>query len=309
MKFIFSAASDPDCARALALAALLERDPERKVAATLALRRAVGEAGGLAVGASATTATAATIATIATTATTATTATSRRGVPRIDPLRSIDEPSGLPGRPDAPVLVAPRLLVKRSVHTVIGRVVLLHALAHIEFNAINLALDAVWRFEGMPVDYYRDWLGVAAEEAYHFSLLTAHLATLGHRYGDFPAHDGLWEMVEKTRGDVLARMALVPRTLEARGLDAAPPMRARLAQAGDEAAAAILDIILRDEIGHVAVGNRWYRYLCAQRHVDPNAIYPSLVEQYRAPRLKGPFNFEARRAAGFDEAELAALGL
>jgi uncharacterized ferritin-like protein (DUF455 family) len=285
MKFIFSAASDPDCARSRALAALLERDPERKVAATGALRLALGEAGGLAADASGT------------------------SVLRIDPARSIEEPPGLPGRPDAPVLVAPRQLVKRSVHTVIGRAVLLHALAHIEFNAINLALDAVWRFEGMPERYYHEWLGVAAEEAGHFSLLTAHLATLGHRYGDFPAHDGLWEMVEKTRDDGLARMALVPRTLEARGLDAAPPMRARLAQAGDDAAAAILDIILRDEIGHVAVGNRWYRYLCAQRQLDPNAIYPSLVERYRAPKLKGPFNFEARRAAGFDEAELAALGL
>ncbi|WP_246257126.1 ferritin-like domain-containing protein [Pararobbsia alpina] len=285
MKFIFTTASDPDCARSLALAALLERDPERKVAATLALRQAVGEEGDLAL------------------------ERSRTGGPHIDPLRSIVEPPDLPGRPDAPVLVAPKHLVKRSVHTVIGRVVLLHALAHIEFNAINLALDAVWRFEGMPAAYYHEWLRVAAEEAYHYSLLTAHLATLGHRYGDFPAHDGLWEMVEKTRGDVLARMALVPRTLEARGLDAAPPMRARLAQAGDEAAAAILDIILRDEIGHVAVGNRWYRYLCAQRQLDPNAIYPSLVERYRAPKLKGPFNFEARRAAGFDESELAALGL
>lgn len=226
---------------------------------------------------------------------------------RIDPARLLAEAAGLPGRPDVPGLVAPRHLVKRSVHTAIGRAVLLHALAHIEFNAINLALDAVWRFVGMPTDYYLDWLRVAAEEAYHFNLLSAHLATLGHRYGDFPAHDGLWEMVEKTRGDVLARMALVPRTLEARGLDAAPPMRARLAQAGDEAAAAILDIILRDEIGHVAVGNRWYRHLCAQQGLDPNAIYPSLVERYRAPKLKGPFNFAARRAAGFDEAELAAL--
>jgi uncharacterized ferritin-like protein (DUF455 family) len=278
MKFIFSAGFDPACARSLALSALLERDPARKVAATLALRQAVDGIPG-------------------------------HGSPVVDPLRAIEEPPGLPGRPDTPELVAPRLLVKRSVHTVIGRVVLLHALAHIEFNAINLALDAVWRFEGMPEDYYREWLGVAAEEACHFGLLTEHLATLGHRYGDFPAHDGLWEMVEKTRGDVLARMALVPRTLEARGLDAAPPMRARLAQAGDTVAASILDIILRDEIGHVAVGNRWYRYLCAQRQLDPNAIYPSLVERYRAPKLKGPFNFEARRAAGFDEAELAALGL
>jgi uncharacterized ferritin-like protein (DUF455 family) len=273
MEFIFNPVFDPSCARSLALGALLERDPQRKVETTLALRGAVDSGAG----------------------------------PRIDPSRVLDEPPGLPGRPGAPELVAPRLLVKRSVHTEIGRAVLLHALAHIEFNAINLALDAIWRFGQMPDDYYREWLKVAAEEAYHFSLLSTHLASLGHRYGDFPAHDGLWEMVEKTRGDVLARMALVPRTLEARGLDAAPPMRARLAQAGDDAAAAILDIILRDEVGHVAIGNHWYRHLCAQQQLDPNAIYPSLVERYRAPKLKGPFNFEARRAAGFDEAELAAL--
>jgi uncharacterized ferritin-like protein (DUF455 family) len=310
MKFIFSAPSVPDCARSLALAALLERDPQRKVEATLALRRAVVGAEGMPVAVHEASPSRGDEAGIdmSRVGSQGSGEIEHHGL-RIDPLRSIPEPSGLPGRPDIPELVAPRLLVKRSVHTDIGRAVLLHALAHIEFNAINLALDAVWRFEGMPERYYHDWLGVAAEEAFHFSLLTAHLATLGRRYGDFPAHDGLWEMVEKTRGDVLARMALVPRTLEARGLDAAPPMRARLAQAGDGAAAAILDIILRDEIGHVAVGNRWYRYLCAQRQLDPNAIYPSLVERYRAPKLKGPFNFEARRAAGFDEAELSALGL
>ncbi|HTJ93004.1 MAG TPA: ferritin-like domain-containing protein [Pararobbsia sp.] len=225
----------------------------------------------------------------------------------IDPAADIHERAGLPGRPLRPELVAPRGLDKRSVHTQIGRAVLLHALAHIEFNAINLALDAVWRFGGMPEAYYRDWLRVAAEEAYHFSLLREHLGSMGCTYGDFPAHNGLWEMVEKTRGDVLARMALVPRTLEARGLDAAPPMRAKLAQAGDQVAAGILDIILRDEIGHVAVGNRWYRHLCAERGVDPNAIYPDLVRQYKAPELKGPFNFDARRLAGFDDAELDAL--
>ena len=183
----------------------------------------------------------------------------------------------------------------------------LHALAHIEFNAINLALDAVWRFPGMPTAFYEDWLRVAAEEALHFSLLTDHLKTLDAAYGDLPAHDGLWEMAERTRGDVLARMALVPRTLEARGLDAAPPIRRRLADAGDQRAAEILDVILRDEIGHVAVGNRWYRHLCLQRSLDPVAAYADLAQRYRAPRLRGPFNLEGRRLAGFDDAELQAL--
>jgi uncharacterized ferritin-like protein (DUF455 family) len=189
--------------------------------------------------------------------------------------------------------------------TVEGRAMLVHALAHIEFNAVNLALDALWRFPGMPAQYYSDWLRVAKEEAFHFSMLSAHLQVLGHAYGDFPAHDSLWEMVEKTREDILARMALVPRTLEARGLDAIPPLRAKLAQAGDMAAAEILDIILRDEIGHVEIGNRWYGYLCQQRGLELRATYDALAARYEAPVLKGPFNIEARRLAGFTETELS----
>ena len=225
----------------------------------------------------------------------------------IDTARKFEQPHDIPGRPLQPTLVAPRRLARRSVRNAAGRAALLHALAHIEFNAINLALDAIWRFADMPEEFYRDWLKVAAEEAHHFSLLARRLAEMGSCYGAFAAHDGLWEMAEKTRGDVLARMALVPRTLEARGLDAAPPMRAGLAEAGDAASAAILDIILRDEVGHVLVGNRWYRWLCNVARLDPVATYPRLVDEYGAPRLKGPFNLAARRAAGFDEAELDAL--
>lgn len=219
----------------------------------------------------------------------------------------VDEPPSLPGRPARPMLVEPRQLRHRGMQTEAGRAVLLHALAHIEFNAINLALDAVWRFSGMPQAYYADWLRVAAEEAHHFGLLQARLAEFGHAYGDFPAHDGLWDMCERTRDDVLARMALVPRTLEARGLDASPPIRARLLQAGDTASAGILDVILRDEIGHVRIGNRWFRHVCASRNVEPHETYARLAAQYHAPRLRGPFNFDARRDAGFDEDELAAL--
>lgn len=215
----------------------------------------------------------------------------------------------IPGRPEKPELISPKFVKQRSMHTEEGRAATIHALAHIEFNAINLALDAIWRFAGMPDDYYADWLKVAGEEALHFSLLSDHLQKLGWRYGDFPAHNSLWEMAEKTSEDVLARMALVPRTLEARGLDASPPMRAKLAQAGDHAAAAILDIILRDEIGHVAIGNRWYNMLCAQRDLDPVALYPQLAQQYKAPVLRGPFNLQARRDAGFSDAELAALNV
>lgn len=214
---------------------------------------------------------------------------------------------GIPGRPERPELVPPVAVKHRSMRTAEGRAALIHALAHIEFNAINLALDAIWRFPGMPSDYYADWLRVAAEEALHFSLLASHLRTLGYAYGDFAAHNSLWEMADKTKGDILARIALVPRTLEARGLDASPPVRAKLAQAGDIAAAEILDIILRDEIGHVAVGNRWYAWLCLARGLDPVAAYAELAAQYKAPPLRGPFNLEARRAAGFSEEELAAL--
>jgi uncharacterized ferritin-like protein (DUF455 family) len=222
-----------------------------------------------------------------------------------DPAAVLEPARAIPGRPQKPELVPPRLVGRRSMATMEGRAMLVHALAHIEFNAINLALDAIWRFRGMPDEYYADWLKVASEEAYHFSLLSDHLAVLGHAYGDFPGHDSLWEMVEKTRGDILARMALVPRTLEARGLDAIPPLRAKLAQAGDLAAAQILDIILRDEVGHVEIGNRWYLGQCAERGLEPVETYEALALHYKAPVLKGPFNLEARRRAGFTEAELA----
>jgi uncharacterized ferritin-like protein (DUF455 family) len=259
--------------RAGALNSLLETDPRRKCDGVAALARAHAQ-----------------------------------GALALDAGAMLEAADGIPGRPAKPELVPPRLVGRRSMATPEGRAMLVHALAHIEFNAINLALDAVWRFPGMPDDYYSDWLRVASEEAYHFSLLDAHLATLGHGYGDFPGHDSLWEMVEKTRGDILARMALVPRTLEARGLDAIPPLRAKLAQAGDLAAAQILDIILRDEVGHVEIGNRWYLGLCAQRGLEPIGTYEALAVHHKAPVLKGPFNLEARRRAGFTEEELARFG-
>ena len=235
----------------------------------------------------------------------------RDGMLTLDPglaLQPDPAAAPIPGRPQRPLLVAPLSVPRRSMANVEGRAVLLHALAHIEFNAINLALDALWRFAEMPPSYYTDWLQVAAEEALHFSLLQAHLVSQGFAYGDFPAHDSLWELAERTQHDVLARIALVPRTMEARGLDASPPMRAKLAQAGDVAAAEILDIILRDEIGHVAVGNRWFAWLCARRGLDPLTTYADLVSRFRAPVPRGPFNLAARRAAGFTDAELAALG-
>ena len=213
----------------------------------------------------------------------------------------------IPGRPLRPELVSPIAVKKRSMRTDEGRATLIHALTHIEFNAINLALDAIWRFANMPSQYYVDWLRVAAEEADHFSLLNSHLASFGYAYGSFPGHNALWEMVERTKDDVLARMALVPRTMEARGLDATPALRGKLAQAGDQKAAEILDIILRDEIGHVAIGNTWFNWLCTQRLLNPIETFYQLCLQYKAPTLKPPFNLNARRKAGFTEEELSLL--
>jgi uncharacterized ferritin-like protein (DUF455 family) len=216
----------------------------------------------------------------------------------------------VPGRPQRPELIHPSKVPRRSPFTPAGLAALLHAIAHIEFNAINLALDAAWRFDGMPRQYYLDWLRVAGEEAYHFSMLRDHLQSLGMQYGDLPGHDNLWAMVERTKDDVLARMALVPRTLEARGLDATPQIQDKLRKVGTPAAlraVEILDIILRDEIGHVAIGNQWYRWLCEREGLDPVAHYKLLAERYDAPKLYPPFNDAARRKAGFTDIELARL--
>ncbi len=225
----------------------------------------------------------------------------------LDTVTALHPPATLPGRPSLPRLVDPAQVPRRTPFTPAGRAALLHAVAHIEFNAINLALDAIWRFPGLPPAFYHQWQRVAAEESLHFTLLAQHLASFGHAYGDFDAHDGLWAMCDKTAADAVARMALVPRTLEARGLDATPPMREKFARAGDIRAVEILDIILRDEIGHVAVGNHWYHWLCERDGLDPVAHYAVLAARHGAPRLKGPFNLTARRAAGFSEDELRAL--
>ena len=219
----------------------------------------------------------------------------------------LPDPGGLPGRPARPVLRPAREVPSRSPFTPEGRAALIHAIAHIEFNAINLALDAAFRFTGMPPAFHADWLRVASEEALHFSLLREHLNSLGHDYGDFDAHDGLWQMTQRTAGDVVARMALVPRTLEARGLDATPPLQAKFARAGDPRAVEILDIILRDEVGHVAIGNHWYRWLCQRDGLDPIAHYAVLTERHQAPKVRPPFNLEARAAAGFSPEEIAYL--
>lgn len=216
-------------------------------------------------------------------------------------------PHDFAGRPERPLLVPPNQLAKRTLRDREGHGALIHALAHIEFNAINLALDAVCRYPGLPAEFYRDWLQVAAEEAYHFGLLREHLRTLGYDYGDFPAHDGLMQMARDTAADPLARMALVPRLLEARGLDATPDIQYKLRSHGDAEGAAILDIILRDEIGHVAAGDRWFRHFCGLRDLDAEVAYRALLERYRAPKLRRPINTEARLQAGFSAEELDTL--
>ncbi len=212
-----------------------------------------------------------------------------------------------PGRPERPLLVPPNQVARRQLSTLDGRVALVHSIAHIEFNAVNLALDAVYRFHGMPEAYYGDWLKVAAEEACHFTLLAGRLAELGASYGDVSAHNGLWEMAVKTGHDVLVRMALVPRILEARGLDVTPGIQKRLRQCGDTVTADLLDIILCDEIGHVAIGNHWYRQLCEQRGLEPVDTFRHLYREYGAPMISQDLNRDARRRAGFDEIELQLL--
>ena len=213
----------------------------------------------------------------------------------------------MPGRPARPRLVSARELSRRGLGSPEGRAAFIHSITHIEFNAIDLAWDAVYRFRGLPDAFYADWVGVAADEARHFRLLRERLQSLGHDYGDFDAHNGLWEMAEKTAHDGLARMALVPRVLEARGLDVTPGMIVKLRALGDEATADILEVILCEEVAHVAAGSRWFRWYCERAGLEPRSTFHALLLKYAGPALRGPFNHEARLLAGFDADEIAAL--
>jgi len=216
-------------------------------------------------------------------------------------------PIGPPGRPARPELVDAAKVPRRRLGSAGGRAALVHAVAHIEFNAINLALDAVYRFRGMPPAYYADWLSVAADEARHFQLLRDRLQDLGMAYGDLPAHNGLWEMAEKTADSCLARMALVPRVLEARGLDVTPGMIVRLQAAGDRRTAALLEVILDEEVRHVAIGTHWFRHCCAQQGLEPVSTFLELLKSRYGGAPRGPFNLEARYAAGFAREEMEAF--
>ena len=217
------------------------------------------------------------------------------------------EPIRFPGRPERPNLVLPKFVAKRGLGSNEGRAAFLHAIAHIELNAVDLAWDAVYRFRDLPALFAEDFVRTADDEARHYIMLAERLVELGHAYGDFDAHNGLWEMAEKTAHSALARMALVPRVLEARGLDVAPPMIERLRGVGDEKSSAILEIILREEVAHVAAGSHWFRWLCERDGLAPWPTFAGLVRAYGAKAVRGPFNLDARRRAGFDDEEIAGL--
>lgn len=229
----------------------------------------------------------------------------RDGLYTRDPCAVVSVPDA--GRPSKPELVAPKDVPRRRMGTIEGLQAMLHAIAHIEFNAMNLSLDAAYRFQNMPEEFYRDWIRVAKEEAYHFSLIEGRLRELGAQYGDFPAHAGLWEACVETEYDVMVRMALVPRVMEARGLDVTPQIQEKLRQVGEERTARLLDIIYRDEHGHVAIGSHWFKYCCENRNLNYRETFAELLTGYLRNKIKGPFNMQARLQAGFDDLEMAML--
>ncbi len=216
-------------------------------------------------------------------------------------------PPRRPARPSRPILAAPGQVARRRLNTEKGRAALLHAIAHIELNAIDLAFDLAARFAGdvaaAGLDacaFVRDWFEVGADEARHFALLEARLRELGESYGDFPAHDGLWAAAEATRDDVLARLAVAPMVLEARGLDVTPAMIDRLERAGDSTSGAALKVIYAEEIDHVRKGAHWFNAICAVRGLPPEGTFQSLVRERFAGKLKPPFNAPARTEAGLE---------
>ena len=209
-----------------------------------------------------------------------------------------------PGRPQKPKLVPPRLLPRRSVHTAEGQAAMLHAIAHIEFTAINLALDALYRFRDLPQAYYDDWLKVASEEAYHFQLVDDYLRSHGYAYGGFDAHDGLWDAALQTKDSVLLRMAIIPRGMEARGLDATPGIMKKFKKIGDVEVERILNIILRDEIGHVQIGTRWFNYICDKNQLPRQQTFEDIMQRFVQGKVKLPLHRVARKSAGFTDAEL-----
>lgn len=228
--------------------------------------------------------------------------TARRWFSRSLSLRSpLDSPvADRPGRPEKPELLPPSMIGKRNLNSVKSRIALLHALAHIELNATDLALDIVARFvtESMPQSFFDGWMQVAFEEAKHFLLVRGRLRDLGADYGDLPAHDGLWQAAHDTRNDLTARLAVVPLILEARGLDVTPSLQAKMRKTGDHETAAVLDIIYHDEKKHVAIGAKWFRFLCHRQKRNPADAFRQLVRANFRGQVKAPFNDMARAEAG-----------
>jgi len=221
----------------------------------------------------------------------------------IDSKVDIQHTYHLPGAPLTPQIVPPRLVEKRS-STEQGKLIFVHALAHIEFSAINLALDIIWRFKDLPDQFYSDWLQIAYEEHLHFNLLNDYLKKFDLSYGSFNAHNSLWEMADRTRHDLIHRLALIPRTMEARGLDVTPPIIEKFKQQKDDEIAAILQIIYEEEIHHVSIGNIWYRWACEAQKLDPHETYKNLLKTYDIELNYEKLNKEARYKAGFLKEEL-----
>ena len=222
----------------------------------------------------------------------------------IDSKADIQHTYHLPGAPLTPQIVAPRLVEKRSTSSEQGKLIFVHALAHIEFSAINLALDIIWRFKDLPDQFYSDWLQIAYEEHLHFNLLNDYLKKFDLNYGSFNAHNSLWEMADRTRHDLIHRLALIPRTMEARGLDVTPPIIEKFKQQKDDEIAAILQIIYEEEIRHVSIGNIWYRWACEAQKLDPHETYKNLLKTYDIELNYEKLNKEARYKAGFLKEEL-----
>lgn len=217
---------------------------------------------------------------------------------------SVDVELIMPGRPEKPILITPKDVPKRNIQTLEGKAAMIHSFAHIEFNAINLVWDLICRFQNMPKEFYFDWTQVASEETKHFSLLRDHLNNLGYDYGDFPAHDGLWTIAEQTKDDILLRLAVVPRIMEARGLDVTPNLIERFRHIKDDKTVSILELILEEEIGHVNFGTKWYRYLCKKMGYKPEEKFKQISNEYGPKAKTKIINRKARLLAGFSQSEL-----